>query len=53
MQINHDNEHLENVPNSTEEKMWRTSEISPYVYCANNLLNLTFPDSMDWYKDIN
>jgi hypothetical protein len=33
--------------------LWGISEISPYVYCTNNRLNLTFPDGMDWYKDIN
>ena len=25
--------------------------ISPYVYCANNPVNLIDPDGMDWYKD--
>ncbi len=25
--------------------------ISPYVYCANNPINLIDPDGMDWYKD--
>jgi len=24
---------------------------SPYVYCANNPVNLIDPDGMDWYKD--
>jgi RHS repeat-associated protein len=25
-------------------------EISPFVYCANNPINLIDPDGMDWYK---